>query len=243
MLLRLLLLSFLCNITLSHFATAQQQVADTAAEQSALQKTLQRYQSTMCGYNALYNGIEYTASYPGTSGHPYYEWDTLQQGSIFYDGVFYPNIGLKFNLVNNDVILMGKQNLAVSLIPEKIQSFTIRDHQFIHVKEDSTADKLTNGGYYEVLYSGPTSVLATRKKNVERSTRVEDPMVFKQYNRYFVKKKGVYYPVETANDLLALCEDQKEALKTYLRKSKLNFKKNPENSFVNAVSYYDQLKN
>lgn len=243
MMLRLLLLFFLFPFTVTYQATAQPSHTVSSSNQTALLKALQVYQNTMDGYKALYNGIEYTRSYPGTTGHPYYESDTLQQGSILYDGVFYPQIGLKYNLVSHEVILIGKQNLAISLIPEKIQSFTIKDHHFIQVKVDSSVDKAASDGYFEVLYNGPTTVLASRRKNIERGSRVEDPMLFKPYNRYFIKKNGSYYPIESEKALLALCDDQKEVLKTYLRKTKLNFKKDIENSLVKAVSYYDQLKN
>jgi hypothetical protein len=98
-------------------------------------------------------------------------------------------------------------------------------------------------GFYEVLYGGPATVLAKRKKQVQRGVRVEDPYIFKQYDSYFVKHNGIYRSVAAEKDLLLLFGDRKEVLKTYLRTNNINFKKDNEAGLVKTAAYYDQLKN
>lgn len=201
------------------------------------------YRTSIGGYKNLYAGIEYIGSYPGTTGHPFFEWDTLQQGVVYYNGIRYPDVGVKYDLVSEQLLLLGKQNLFIALIPQKIDFFSIKNHLFVHVKPDSTTQRLPDAGFYEVLYGGPTTVLAKRKKKIERSSRVEDPFIFKQFNTYFVKSSGVYYPVESEKDLLELFGSEAESLKKQLRENGLRFKKDREQSIIKAVAYYDQLKN
>jgi hypothetical protein len=196
----------------------------------------------MGGYKSLYNGTEYIGFYPGTTGHPYFEWDTLRPGMIQYDGIRYQHIGLKYDLVSNEVVLKGKQNLMISLVPQKIDFFSIEGHVFVPAGQDSTT-QLPPTGFFEVLYGGRATVLAKRTKQVQRGARVEDPYIFRQYDSYFVKANGAYHPVDSEKDLLLVFNDQQEALKSYLRRNGINFKKDKETSIIRTASYYDQLKN
>lgn len=216
----------------------------TAYAQTGLDKiSALVYKKGMGDYKSLYNGIEYIGSYPGTTGHPYFKWDTLQQGTIKYNGIYYPDVGLKYDLVSNEVILLGKQNLSISLVPQKIDFFSISGHLFIHLRQDSTIQQLPEAGFYEVLYDGRAMVLARRKKGVERASSVEDPFIFRQYNSFFVKRNNRFYPVNSEKELLLLFGDQKEALKKHLLQNGIKFRKEREKSIIQTVAFYDQLKN
>ena len=240
---QLLIIVLLHLVCLSVPINAQSFVTDTVVNEGLSREAINIYRNKLGGYNNLYNGIEYIGSYPGTTGHPYFEWDTLQHGFLKYNGVIYPDIGLKYDLVSNQLVLTGKQNLSISLLTKNVSFFSINGHFFINSIQDSITERLPETGFYEVLYSGPTTILAIRKKKVERSSRVEDPFIFKQYNTYYIKKDGAYKPVEDERDLLFLLGEHKNELRTYLRQNKMTFKKEREKSLVKVVTYYDQLKN
>jgi hypothetical protein len=237
-----LLLCITCILVFCSRVHAQTINPDTASMETAFRNTAAVYKNAVDGYNNLYNGKEYIGSYPGTTGHPNFAWDSLQRGAITYGGVYYPEIRLKYDLVSGEIVVLGKQNLLLSLIPEKIDNFSLENHVFVNVRPDSSRQRL-EAGFYEVLYNGATPVLARHIKKIERASRVEDPYIFKQYTYFYIKKENVYYPVENENDLLRLLGNKKEALKRYLRESNANFKKNKGNSIVQTVAYYDQQKN
>lgn len=235
------LLQLLLLLSFWHTATAQPPFSDTVRQSGFYGSPEHLYTGSMGSYKSLYNGTEYIGSYPGTTGNPYFEWDTLQPAFIQYTGVQYQNIGLKYDLVSQEVVLRGRQNLLLSLVTEKIAYFSINGHLFLHMLNDSSTG-LPQAGYYEVLYGGRTTVLALRKKQVERAPNVADLNIFRQYNQYFVKKASLYHPVDSEKSLLNLFE-LGSALKKQLRENKLRFKKAPEQSIIKAVTYYDQLKN
>jgi len=86
---------FLIGLFISNFFSlqshAQGQIADTNIHYLAL-KDYQSYMSSIGGASHLYNGPEYTGSYPGVIGHPFFSSDSFQRGFISYDHVLYLNV-------------------------------------------------------------------------------------------------------------------------------------------------------
>jgi hypothetical protein len=240
-----MLLKSLLLLTLTSMCTiyAFGQVGNDISIQKQVLATIDFYKSHTAGYISLYNGIEYTGSYPGTTGHPYFKWDTLQQGSIKYNGIYYPQVGLKYDLVSDELVLLGKQNLAISLIPSKIDYFTLGEHLYINNRQDTATQHSGQARFYEVLYNGSVVLLANRSKKVERSSRVEDPFIFKPYNYYFIKKNNDFIQVSSEKAFLNIFNGQRENLRQYIRKNNLNFRKDFEASLMQATRYVDQLTN
>ncbi|MBD0333010.1 MAG: hypothetical protein ICV66_10165 [Chitinophagaceae bacterium] len=226
---------------------AQTDTSNASIYTAALENTIQFYIDKLNGYQGLYNGSEYIGSYPGTTGSPFFEGETLQKGYISFDGVLYQNIGLKYDLVSNQVIIKAKQNLLMALVREKIDYFSLNGHLFIHLIPDTARNDFPEPGFYEVLYEvlyeGPVRVLARRNKNVERGVKPEDPNIFRQYNHYYIEKNSRFYPISSQGELIAVFADRKEEMKNYLRRSKAKFKKDPQKNIVEAAEYYGSLKN
>ena len=239
----MLLKSLLFLVLIVHAAFAFGQAGNGTAIQKQILATIEFYRSHTAGYKGLYNGTEYTGSYPGTTGHPYFIWDTLQQGAVKYDGIYYPQVGLKYDLVSDELVLLGKQNLAISLIPSKIDYFTIGDHLYLNNRQDTATRQPGQARFYEVLYNGSVLLLANRIKKVERSSRVEDPFIFKPYNYYFIKKGNAFIQVSSVKAFLNIFNEHRENLRQYIRKNNLNFRKDFEASLMQATRYVDQLTN
>lgn len=81
--------------------------------------------------------MEYIESHPDVSGTPFWRTDTLQEGSIYYDGIFYPNIFLAYDAVKEEVAIKNQQRLSIKLLTEKINSFTLSNQLFVNITSDS----------------------------------------------------------------------------------------------------------
>ncbi len=192
----------------------------------------------------LFNGSEYVGSYSRTIGHPYFESDKLQPGNIFYDGTFYRNVQLLFDLSRGEVITPGHgQNFNIKLVPEKIAYFSVLNHLFVKLEPDSGTNSSITPGFYDMLVAGKMPVFVKRIKQLETGSKVEDNLKFVQYDKYFVRKDKTYYPVDSEKSLLALFGDQKPAVKKYLRGNGLKYRRDPATTIAKAVEYYTPLKN
>ena len=200
------------------------------------------YYNTVGENMQLYNGSEYAGSFSSSIGHPYFETDRLQKGTILYDAVLYRDIALSYDLVRDELIISNySQQFNLKLVTEKVVYFTLLNHVFVRIEPDSLIVGAVASGFYEMLYNGKFMVVAKRAKRLQ-SGAAEDKPRFIQYDHYFVRHENSFKEVESERDLLDLFNEQKTDVKKYLRKNDLRFKKDPGNTIVKAAEYYDQLK-
>jgi len=188
----------------------------------------------------LYNGTEYINSDPNIGGYPFLI-NEFQKSDLVYDNVTYPGVSLLYDILNDRVISPRYNNgVLMILISEKIKSFTLADHKFIRLTNDTTINASLAAGFYDLLYDGNTQVLVKYHKHLYESNTLEKSLV--ETTSYFIRKGGRYVVVKRKGDMLALFRDKKTDLKKYTRKNKLNYRKSPEETLIKVAAFYDQLK-
>ncbi|MFL5789756.1 MAG: hypothetical protein ACJ748_16970 [Flavisolibacter sp.] len=215
---------------------------DTANKQSSNSYNIQLYSKLVGGSSQLYNGSEYTGSYPDVTGFPFYASEEFQKGYIGYDHIMYYNIPIAYDLVANEIIIKGYQGLNVKLLNERIDSFSIMNHVFINLITDSTNLKLPAPGFYELAYNGTIKLLIKRRKQIERAFKTEDPYHFTQYDIYYILKDGNYLNIDNKRTLFNVFKERNKEINSFYKASKLKFKKEPEKTIIRITSWYDQLK-
>ncbi len=235
----------ICCVIVCRQVNAQSYMTDSAFYRQSVDNTINFYISSLGESTHLYNGAEYSYSYHGVTGHPFFETDQRVKGNVFYDGTLYTDIPISYDLTRDEVLMDNKaQGFDLRLVTDKIKSFTILNHVFVRLVRD-TINKggIEATGFYDLLFNGRIKVLAKRRKKIEQAFKAEEAPRFIQYNEYFVLKNDEYHKVDSKRSLLDVFGDQKDKLKKYLKKNKLNYKKNPENTIVKAADYYGQLNN
>jgi hypothetical protein len=230
-----------CACLFFHSAFSQTAVSDSTFYERVLQSAVQQYRDAAGSNLLLYKGAEYTSFYSNTIGTPFFGTDSLQPGTVSYDGIVYPDLPVKYDLVNNDLLLQAPQNLLIKLAPEKVDSFRIGNHVFVRLQKDSSTQNVPVG-YHERLYAGSTTAWLRLRKQPVRGFLAEDPEHFAQYDTYYIAQNGRFYALADEKDLLRLFGTQRNAVKKYLRKERLRFKKEPRLTVVRAAAYYDSLK-
>ena len=226
---------------LSCIAQSQTQQPDSLLNTESVSNLRQIYLNEIGDNAQIYHGSEYIRNGQKAIGFPYFESDNMLSGSIFYQGIEYPQRNLHYDLVSDQIISNNFQrNAQISLSPDKADSFRIGTQVFIRLYS-SKSNGLPRDGYYEQLYSGEPGVFAKREKKLVSGTG-SDETKYIQYNSYYIKFKNVYYEVEGKNTLLDVLKDKQDYIKKYIRTNKLNFKKNLESSVVLTTIYYSQLK-
>jgi hypothetical protein len=201
------------------------------------------YEKQTAGEGPLFNGVQYKewAQHNSDDGQPYYLSDDWIDGSIYYDGAQFENVPMMYDLVRDQMIIdQPLSHFKMQLIKGKVMSFTLNDHQFVHLFTDSTVT-LIKPGFYELLYNGKVKVYAKYKKRW--SERFESNIVRQVYDEkieYFIFKDNAYYSVKGKHSVLKVFSNKKVMLRKYLNKNKVNFTREPALAIAQAAKFYEE---
>jgi hypothetical protein len=196
------------------------------------------YQAIMGYTSRLYNGPEYIRTYRNAAGTPFLVSDSLLPGTVTYDGVTYRNVFLNYDLVQDDVVVKGMQAFSLRLVREKVDSFTLGGRRFLYLARNNGF--ALPDGFYEVLYRGKVLVLARRVKRYIVSIRTDEPSRFVFSSRFYILHNGTVRSIENRSDLLNAFPERKDAVRKHLQGARLDFKKEPERTLMQAVTFNEQ---
>lgn len=220
----------------------QTTVSDSSFAQQAKQQAVRVYEQAMDRQEHVYEGNEYISHDHRIKVHPYFPIDSLLTGTIAYNGATYHDVRMLYDIVRDVVSIQPPEGgYRFRLHPEKIERFSVGQHQFKRLVGDSTASLPT--GFYEVLYHGKTDVLAHRVKTVHED--ISSGVYKAEYlvkDRFYVQKEGAYTEVKTKRSVLSVFPDQAKALRRYIRTNNLKFKdESREAAITGVVRQYDEL--
>ncbi len=219
------------------------QIQDTAFVSEARKQSIAQYKETIKGQTFLYSGSEYKSSPTKDDQHPFFIYDDWVFGSVLYHGHRYSNIPLLYDIMTDALVTENYYNAQeIVLVREKVEAFTLGTLEFKKLREDDYNGSIPSTGYYEVIYDGPTQVIAKHLKVQEN--RIESQRVIIEYNdvdRYYVLKHGRFFPVRGKRSLLKVLGDQKPALRQFTRKHGLFFRNDRPGFLKKVASHYDTL--
>lgn len=224
---------------------SQNTFVDTNFIQKFQDSILQQYYTRMNANTPIYSGAEYTGHGQSISGHAFFISDTPAEGIIEYDGIIYKKLLMRYELVEDAVILKDyTQNYFIQLNSAKISRFWIGNNEFILPSYVAPEIKFPAEGFFQRLYNGRTWALAKRSKQlIYKTTEEKVTMQYKTFNSFFIRKGSEIFPVSGKKDVLSVFEDKKTDIRKYIGEKRLNFRKDPETFLTSVCSFYDQLKN
>jgi hypothetical protein len=229
------------------FSFGQGAIVDTTFADRSFANAARVYNSSIRDQSLLYNGIEYKPFPEPYDGHPFFESEYVEEGTVFFDGEVYEGMPIQYDLLSDLLILEHYDQLGyVGMMQphqEKITQFSLLNHTFILVDGDSTGGMLKDG-FYDLLYNGSVKILAKRKKSVVRDFENSQIKIsFPQKNGYFLMKDNQYFPIKNKSSIVRALKANKRLFKQFITKNQLDFNENKENSIVALAAYYDQIQN
>ncbi|MEJ7646289.1 MAG: hypothetical protein WKF87_16960 [Chryseolinea sp.] len=220
----------------------QHPAPDTVFLTKARTQMIARYEDDMKPQSRLYNGTEYQDYFSKNDEHPYFGIDDWSYGDILYDDELYENVAIFYDISRDRVITEhGLNGAKIELITEKVSTFTINNHKFVHLK---SPDQTIDVGFYEVLSDGKTKVYARRQKFLQQTAESNDIIyTFEEKNRLYIFKDGIFHSVRSKKSVLKVLKDRKQALTAYLNKNNMRFKTNREDAISKMASQYDAESN
>ncbi|KAA5542884.1 hypothetical protein [Adhaeribacter rhizoryzae] len=216
------------------------QTADSAALKPLLYAR-SLYEEAIGDESHLYNGpqyINYDKYY--LTGHQFFRTDDPSSSGILYDGVWYTQVPMLYDIVLDKIVLEHPTSeFMLSLVNEKVKYFNFLDHTFIRLEKDSLAALKT--GFYDLLHDGQIQFLAKRTKNIqEQPTPYGMEGRFEQQTKYYIRKENTYYQVKDKRSVLNVLADKKKELQRHAREQKLQFRKDREKAILELTQFYDR---
>ncbi len=204
-------------------AAGQVPKPDSSFVQTARYQAIASYEKTTRVQSHVFEGNEYIAHDRRIKIHPFYRVDSLQTGTVAFNGVTYHNVRMLYDIVRDELAVQPPEGgLQVRLRTNKIAAFSMGPYRFIRLEGDSTSGAPT--GFYEILHNGRLRALARRIKTIHEDISSGSYKAdFLQNDRFFILKEGVYHPVKTKRSLLNLFPDQAKTLRKFIRANTLKF--------------------
>jgi len=226
-------------------ATAQSRQEDSIFYQSALTHSISLYFDQVGDQSRLFNG----SLYPGfdltfQTGSAYFLTDKATKGSIVYDNIPYPNLSIFYEDYRQYLVVMD-QAYQLKLVNERVSSFTIAGHHFIYMFLDSLNRGIPSEGFYEVLYTGRSKLLKHTTKKVREIISVSEGLrrYMDETNDYYIWRLNSYVAVSTKRELLDYMYDHKKDVQRFIRKNKLDYRNDKENTLIQVAGYFDKIAN
>ncbi|MBQ4821841.1 hypothetical protein [Aquimarina sp. MMG016] len=189
-------------------------------------------------HTGLYNGKQYVdldINKILNNKHAFFFSDEVLTGSVIYDGQPYYNVGIKYNLEQDKLLIALKPGSSASvmqLIYDKVEEFTINDYRFIRV-ENIDKKNYTNG-FHQVLLDD-NEILLLKKHTKSKIKSADDLEGNKQYYEYRSKSKYVLYfdqdykgDIKSKTDIITIFPELKKEIKQFYKAHKLLRRKNPD---------------
>lgn len=199
------------------------------------------YRTNVSAASPLYNGPEYFYNDQLLTDHAFLETPAFDKGSVTIDGVTFNDVPLAYDILRDELVTLSySSDFKVKMLREKISGFTLRNRRFIAVKGSSIPE-----GYYEVLYSGKTQVLARREKRVKELTNAGRDVVYQvnSFNTYYILTSSGYERISDRASLLNVFADKRTELNSFLNSNRFSFPREMEEALIQSTRYYDQIKN
>lgn len=209
----------------------------------AAQNAVDFYSTTLTEQLRVYSGTEYKDyARPFKQGHPYFATGQWSKGVVNYDGETYKDLLLLYNLVTDEVIILGYDNSSKIALPKnRVKHFFISGHHFLNIPQDSLFSANISPGFYDVLANGKASLLARRSKNIQTTVTSEIELKVYSKDHYYIKVDHSFFPVTNKKLLLEPLKSRKSEVQQYMRQNRLRFKRDPENTMIKVINYYNQL--
>lgn len=190
----------------------------------------------------IINGIPHTNPYKTIGDNNMYYINQYELGTLIYEGQTYYNVMLKYDIYR-DILALNpfgeSENIGVNIITAKVESFSIKDKNFVNIdKKDPTVPEFTSG-YYEENKISPDIIFYIKHHKNQQKIINENTLYyhFKENTTYFIDLKNKTYQIKSKNDILNLFPEQKKQINGFYLMNR-ELRKSDENQFMRNLMKY-----
>jgi hypothetical protein len=190
----------------------------------------------------LYNGKLWHNLYYNIKGDQFLFSNDFLPGSLTINGKSYNNLGISYDIYNDEIITLTNHGSILQLNKEMVDSFALVYNYKTYRFKNALEDSLTGiKGYANVLYKGKSALYVKYKKEIQILAVDNKYDLFFQTYRIYFQKEGIVHQINSKRELLKLLYEDKAQIKDFIKKNKLKISKKEPESFVPVIRYYDSI--
>ena len=178
-------------------------------------------------------------------GSPYFNENWLTGKIILSRGKEYPDIPIKLNLIDNQIIYKekdGTEMTATTPIKKIILSDVKGEYTFINSR--FLNESITNPDiWYQLLSEGKASVLKQFIKTISNNSNYNSATIeqtITTFNQYFVLYNNQIFIVKKIKDLAAIFPAKQNELLKFINDNNIHGK--TDKDFITVINFYNSLK-
>lgn len=189
----------------------------------------------------LYNGIEWQPVYQSVTGHEFFLANDYITGDITCEGIEYSGIRMKYDICNDNLIILWQSTFPVIINRNRVDSFILRydgkTRKFIN--SDGICSEFQ--GFTEVLHSGYSMVLAKHSKVLTVNASLSAYEQFSEKTKYYYVVDGRCSQIRGTNAFYSMMGDHRKEVKRYIRQHNVVVSRLFPGGFAMAAAIYDSL--
>jgi hypothetical protein len=200
-------------------------------------------QDTIPEKQLLFNGRIWRSLHSNVLGDEFLFTKDWIFGEVNINDMTFKNLPLRYDIYNDELVIMVSQGTFVQLNKELIKGFLLFwENKNMVFENFGTGPGNPIRGFGQVLYRGNICLIEKQKKLIQELAVQNKIDEFYQKQFLYILKNGIFYRITRKKDMLNVLSDKEEQLKSFLREKRIKVrKKNPE-SFLPVIIFYDNLK-
>lgn len=232
---RLFLICLFSLICFSSNTGKLQAVSNPPEMTSSFQDTLYRKQ-------LLYNGRVWKSRYLGVMEHEFFLTRNCLSGSVTINGMAFSNVLLRYDVYNDELVLMVDAANFIQLNKEAVEDFILPSGDKSYRFEN--LDRLTGDnrlGYGQIIHKGAVCLALKHYKEIKLLAVENTYDTFIDRQSLFIINKGEAFRIKTRKDFLKALGNHGEEIRDFIREKHLKVSVRRPESMIPALEYYDSM--
>lgn len=191
----------------------------------------------------LYNGIEWRPAYAMVTGHEFFLTKEYVSADITVEGIRFNNVSMRYDICNDNLIILWKAVFPIVLSRERIDEFTVlhegNARRFVNIRNDCAEFS----GFAEVLYEGSSTFVARYTKVVSINATQSSYANFREYTRYYYMIDGTCNLIRNRAAFLQLMGDHEQDVRRFIRQNNILISSFSPAGYGIAAAFRDSLAN
>jgi hypothetical protein len=206
------------------------------------------YYKTFATSNDFIDGKEYFNYAYKSKNTPLFFSATNFNAVLFMDGRRYENLRLEYDSYIDEVLYMDTSRVInyqfpkVVLKKDAVDGFILilgTDSMFFaHLTYLNDKESKSDGGYYEVVYNGPSKYVIKHRAILYISEARNE---YKYSPENYILNSGIYHKIKNNKEFLKLYSSQSMEIKSFFRRNSINIKKATKGEIAETLRYCDAL--
>ncbi len=193
------------------------------------------YQQIIRDNSPLFNGRVYQHAQYSQEQHPYFFKNDWYEGTILYNDILYPKVWMKYDLVDDVIIVRNGNGQVLSLDKSKIELFELFGNSFFKFSYPKSPQE----GFFQIKACGQVSFLISIKK--QSILKGINDYEFKEVKDYYFLQDDLLTQVKNKKTVFAALFDRHDEIKTFIKDSNLYFSTHREALLQGIVEYYNSI--